>query len=160
MDKKDRFQKAFEYLRKNGIIESKKQLGSMMGYSRIAVSNAYKGNDGYLTEKFLIKFNNAFPGVFNIDWLIDGKGNMLQAPHLAQETAKDVQPTSVPSNMESWLMRQNEELIELLKRANAIIERKEHEIAKLRAELNQGSATYGEVLVADGVTSYGEQKKF
>lgn len=156
----ERFRMAYDYLLKRGMVHKKSQLAEMMDYSRSVVSNAYNGKEEFITAGFLQKLCEVFPGVFNYEWLMEGEGDMLQAPHLAQETAKDVQPTSVPSNMESWLMRQNEGLIELLKRANATIERKEHEIAKLRAELNQGSATYGEVLVADGVTSYGEQKKF
>ena len=161
MNKVERFKKAFEYLRKKGIIESKTQLASKIGYSRIAVSNAYSGNEDYLTEKFLVKFNNAFPGIFNLDWLMDGEGDMLQASHLPQEPIKDVQPTSAPTEMEKWLMRQNEELVALLKEAQATIKEKDQQIINLSQNVIQANNFYASAAVADGkITPYADKKNF
>lgn len=150
MNKKERFQKAFEYLKKNGLIESKTQLGSLMGYSRIAVSNAYMGNEGYLTEKFLIKFCNAFPGVFNYEWLMEGEGTMLAASQMAQEAVKEAQPTSAPSANEEWYRSQIKELTTMLNNAYTLIARLQQENEMLR-----GFSIYGTQVAESDVKPYG-----
>ena len=77
MDRKERLQKAINYLRLNGIVSSQVDTANKMGASEATVSNALKGNDKYLTDKFLKRFNGAFDGLFNLDWLLDEEGEML-----------------------------------------------------------------------------------
>ena len=80
-----RFQDAYDYLYHNGYIKSKTELAKIMGAGRTSISYAYNGRPEYLNEKFLIKFSNSFPGVFNLDWLLTGDGEMLKK---AQEAPK------------------------------------------------------------------------
>ena len=122
------------------------------------MSYAYNGNPNYLNDKFLIKFYNAFPDVFNLDWLLTGSGEMLKASQMQQEAMKDVQPTSMQPDIQKWLMKQNEELVELLKQAQSTIERIDKELADLRAELCQNSTSFGGAVVVDKKLS--EQKNF
>lgn len=49
-----------------------------MGVSPENVSKALKGYKGYLTEAFILKFNNAFNNIFNTDWLMEEKGEMIR----------------------------------------------------------------------------------
>lgn len=77
MDRKERLQKAINYLRLNGIVSSQVDTANKMGASEATVSNALKGNDKYLTDKFLKRFNGAFGELFNLDWLLDEEGEML-----------------------------------------------------------------------------------
>lgn len=77
MERKERLQKAINYLRLNGIVSSQVDTANKMGASEATVSNALKGNDKYLTDKFLKRFNGAFGGLFNLDWLLDEEGEML-----------------------------------------------------------------------------------
>ena len=77
MDRKERLQKAINYLRLNGIVSSQVDTANKMGASEATVANALKGNDKYLTDKFLKRFNGAFGGLFNLDWLLDEEGEML-----------------------------------------------------------------------------------
>jgi hypothetical protein len=44
------------------------------------VSSAFNGDEKCLTDRFLHRFNNAFCGIFNLDWLINGNGDMLLKP--------------------------------------------------------------------------------
>lgn len=48
-----------------------------MGIRKESVSKAFSGNKSYLTNTFILKFNNAFDNMFNNDWLMEGKGEML-----------------------------------------------------------------------------------
>jgi len=55
-----------------------------MSASRANVSSAFGGNDRCLTNKFLLRFNNAFGNRFNDDWLLYGEGNMLRKTTVTQ----------------------------------------------------------------------------
>lgn len=44
-----------------------------MGVRKESVSKAFSGNKSYLTNTFILKFNNAFDNMFNNDWLMEGK---------------------------------------------------------------------------------------
>ena len=134
----DRFRLAFDYLLKKGMIHKKSQLAEMMGYSRSVVSNAYNGKDEFLTAGFLQKFCNAFPGVFNYEWLMEGEGTMLAASQMAQEAVKEAQPTSAPLANEEWYRSQIKELTTMLNNAYTLIARLQQENEMLR-----GFSIYG-----------------
>ena len=75
-----RLNEAYEYLRNEGKVHTKKELATKMGVSYANVSSAMKGDARYLTNNFLVKFNNAFGCVFDFDWLNAGCGNMVSTP--------------------------------------------------------------------------------
>lgn len=78
MDKKERFNKAYNYLRSEGLIAKQEHLAEKMGATRPNVSLALKGNTKVLTDNFLTRFCRAYPGTFNLEWLLSGEGEMLQ----------------------------------------------------------------------------------
>lgn len=78
MERVDRFKKAFEYLRYNGLATTQLDVAKKMGSQRSNISSALNGNERYLTDNLLAKFNEAFGGVFNVNWLITGEGSMLK----------------------------------------------------------------------------------
>lgn len=49
-----------------------------MGVRKESVSEAFSGNKSYLTNTFILEFNNAFDNMFNNDRLMEGKGEMLK----------------------------------------------------------------------------------
>lgn len=77
MDKKERFIKAYNYLRSQGIISTQQELAEAMKAARPNVSLALKGEPRVLTDKFITRFYYAFPDTFNLSWLMEGKGTML-----------------------------------------------------------------------------------
>lgn len=161
MDKRERFQKAFGYLLGNGLVKSKADMAEKLEASRASISKAYSGDEDYLTDNLLKRLHLTFPGVFNLEWLLTGEGNMLQASHLPQEPIKDVQPISAPTEMEKWLMRQNEELVALLKQAQATIKEKDQQIINLSQNVIQANNFYASAAVAEGkITPYADKKNF
>ena len=74
---KERLKTAFNYLKFKGLVKSQKKLAKDIGTSEPCVSYAMNGNEKYLTKNFLIKLNNAYNNIFNISWLLTGKGEML-----------------------------------------------------------------------------------
>jgi len=78
MTKLDRLKKAISYLKGNETIFNQKDIVEKMHVNKSSVSSALKGNEKYLTNSFLIKFCNTF-GSINYNWLITGKGKMLNS---------------------------------------------------------------------------------
>lgn len=78
MERKERLQTAYEYLRNQGRVHTQKDVASTMEATRQNVSAALKGKDGVLTDNFLRRFNLAFGEPFNLDWLLTGEGEMLK----------------------------------------------------------------------------------
>lgn len=74
---KERLKTAFNYLKFKGLVKSQKKLAKDIGTSEPCVSYAMNGNEKYLTKNFLIKLNNAYNNIFNMSWLLTGKGEML-----------------------------------------------------------------------------------
>jgi hypothetical protein len=79
-NKKDRFNRACEYLKYKREIANQQDIADKMGASRSNVSSASNGKTTVLTDRFLERFNEAFGNMFNIDWLKNGHGEMLTHP--------------------------------------------------------------------------------
>lgn len=77
MKKNERFAKAVNYLKMIGEIEKNEEVALKMKADASNVSRAITGASGNPTDNFLRRFNAAYNGMFNIDWLIGGNGEML-----------------------------------------------------------------------------------
>ena len=96
-----RIKNAVLYLISKEIISEKssqKDIAQKMGAKNSTNTNyALNGNKRYLTDNFLKRFNNAFDGMFSIDWLLTGKGDMLSCKTYDQ----------INENYESIIMESN-----------------------------------------------------
>lgn len=79
MDMKERFNKAFAYLQGEQIVKGQKDLAEKLGATPGNISKALSGDKSALTNNLMKRFSAAFPGVFNLRWLILGEGEMLLA---------------------------------------------------------------------------------
>lgn len=87
MDKKERFYAAYEHLLSLGRVHKQKDVATAMGSTEGNISQAMKGNPKVLTDRFLMRFIQAFPDIFSMQWLFTGDGTMLindSAPAQAQ----------------------------------------------------------------------------
>lgn len=78
MEIKERINAAYDYLRGIGIVTSQQNVADKMNVRKESVSKAFNGNKSYLTRTFILKFNNAFDNIFNNEWLMEEKGEMLK----------------------------------------------------------------------------------
>ncbi len=96
-----RIKNAVLYLISKEIISEKssqKDIAQKMGAKNSTNTNyALNGDKRYLTDNFLKRFNNAFDGMFSIDWLLTGKGDMLSCKTYDQ----------INENNESIIMESN-----------------------------------------------------
>lgn len=86
-NKEERLQMAVRYLISEGHIDTQKDIADRMNANKVSISNALKGNEKYLTDKFMERFNSSFGGIFNTMWLIDGIGDMLQVSNKNEITS-------------------------------------------------------------------------
>lgn len=86
MEKKERFATAFETLRYMGKARTQVDIAIKMKSNKSSISQAMMGNEKYLTDNFLMRFNRAFDGIFNDEWLINGEGEMLAPNNIVNQT--------------------------------------------------------------------------
>lgn len=129
MDMKDRFNKAFAHLQGEQIIKGQKDLAEKLGATPGNISKALSGDKKALTKNLIKRFCEAFPGMFNIRWLLYEEGKMLQDPDVAQEPVKAVEVGDDKDETIKGLRAENMTLINTI---NKLID----ELASLRADIN------------------------
>lgn len=83
MEKYERFQEAYEYLKSHGAFHSKTELAELLGRTRAHVSGAYHGKEPFFNDSFLRSFCQKFPEI-NQDWLLYGNGEMVENEQAAE----------------------------------------------------------------------------
>ena len=116
MNRLDRLKKAIEYLTNNGYIHFQTDIAKRMDSHPKPVSKACKGDERYLTDKFLVRFNVAFGNIFNIDWLQNGNGEMLSPDPKPQSVVNSQNTVQNNSSLSFGNTDIEKELIEQLKR--------------------------------------------
>lgn len=139
MTRKERIQKAFAYLLGTEQIKSKQQVADIMGVTRSSVSKAYNGYDSYLTNDFLKKFCLAFPGTFNLSWLLDDEGDMLQGSRKPQEEVKskevDNSSNEIINRLVDELSKQLSKKDKQIEDLSGTIKNLTNEIAELKEDI-------------------------
>ena len=138
MEMKERFNKAFAYLQGEQIIKGQKDLAEKLGATPGNISKALSGDKSALTNNLMKRFSAAFPGVFNLRWLILGEGEMLLAEKPQKKLKQSEATNSSDSNI-TKLLEQNKELIYVLKKSLEESHRTNNillnELSELRKEL-------------------------
>ncbi len=75
--KEKTLKKAFDHLRNTGKAHTQQDVANKMGVSKTNISRAFNGDDKYLTNNFLLRFNEAYDNIFDYNWLITGEGEMI-----------------------------------------------------------------------------------
>jgi len=72
-----RLDEVYKHLFAHYGITSQKHLAEVLKVQRTGLSSAFNGNVANLTDNLFKKICAAFPGVFNLDYLLTGKGYLL-----------------------------------------------------------------------------------
>ena len=76
MTKQQRFEKAYNCLKTQGLVSKQEDLANLMGTSVSNVSSALRGVDKFLTDGFIIRFVESTKFLFNLEWLLFERGTM------------------------------------------------------------------------------------
>ena len=124
IEKQKRLKEVYDYLRQHNGIHTKTGFAESVNYGRTSMSAALNGNEKYLTDSLFKNICEAYPGVFNLDYLLTGKGSLL-----AEETAHN----------DAFL--RSMEAIDPSSFINAIIAAKDETIAAIREQLETKEQT-------------------
>ena len=113
-----RLNEVYRYLYANKGVVSQTLFASQSGVQRSALSAAMNGNKLYLTKNLFMKICAAFPGVFNLDYLLTGEGTLL---------AEQKDDPAIPSKMQDMIDQYKQEI----KRLTDSIEPYKQEIQRL-----------------------------
>ena len=75
--KQERLKEVFEHLRKYYGVHTQIDFAHVVGLTRPAISSALNGNEAYLTDNLFKRICAAYQGVFNLDYLLTGNGQLL-----------------------------------------------------------------------------------
>ena len=123
--KVDRIDAAIDYLKGKGLVHTQKDVAKAIGTDKSSLSRALNGDEKYLTERFLTRFNRAFGNIFNIDYLLGKAEEMFCCPPSSDEELDEMFDPKPMPNKES-------EVVSLLKKQLA---EKDEEIKFLRQML-------------------------
>ena len=77
MERANRLNEVYRHLFAYFSVKSQTEFAQAIKVQRTAMSAAMNGSKAYLTNNFFTKICAAFPGVFNLDYLLNGKGTLL-----------------------------------------------------------------------------------
>jgi len=77
VSREKRLHEVFEHLRKFFGIHTQTDFAVALKYSRVYISSALNGNEKNLTDKLFENICEAYPGVFDLNYLLTGKGSLL-----------------------------------------------------------------------------------
>ena len=114
MDIRDRFFKAYEYLKENGKIDSLQSLGDIIGTNKAGVSDLKHGRKKISIEH-VVSMINSYTEI-NCLWILTGKGEMInevdfqtKQPNIKNATAAEEKSIdNLDIHLELILMQKNE----------------------------------------------------
>lgn len=125
-ERQKRLIEVYEYLRKHFDIHTKTGFAEALGYGRTSLSAAMNGKTDYLTDSLFQSICNRWDGVFNLDYLLTGKGDLL----LTDAKVPAIQQKAV-SNLPDSRNESNSNLV------NVLLAAKDETIASLRQQIEE-----------------------
>ena len=140
MGRADRLKEVYEYVRKRFPIHTQSDFAERLKYNRAYISSAMHGNEKNLTDKLFTNICEAFPGVFDLDYLLTGEGSLLTTEEEVhnEELEKLYNPQPIDqSSLVNALLAAKDETIDSLKSRIADLQRTiadKEEIIKARED--------------------------
>ena len=92
LERQKRLNEVYEHLHNHFGVHTKGEFADIIKYARAYISSAMNGNERYLTDKLFTNICEAYQGVFNLNYLLTGKGDLL-TPH-EDAIASEIEQTS------------------------------------------------------------------
>ena len=139
-ERQKRLIEVYEHLRRYFGIHTKTGFAEAIHYGRTSLSAAMNGDESYLTDNLFKNICEAYRGVFNLDYLLNGEGELLKSSKCevdfgssSTDMAEDPTPAPfIPSWADSFFdimtqqIKQNEainrELHQSITAVNAMVE--------------------------------------
>jgi uncharacterized coiled-coil protein SlyX len=126
-ERQKRLIEVYEHLRMYFGIHTKSGFAEALGYGRTSLSAAMNGKQEYLTDSLFQSICQKWEGVFDLDYLLTGKGNLLLSG------TKD--PTNLQTGANNLPDSRRDEGIDQSSLVNALLAAKDETIASLRQQI-------------------------
>ena len=139
LDRKERLNEVYEHLHNHFGVHKKQDFADIIGYARAYISSALNGNERYLTDKLFISICEKYKGVFNLEYLLTGEGELLtpeedaKSSEIENATNQQFSESAAFSNLMEIFSRTIRESDDLRVQLKNELE----EIKKLKSELSQ-----------------------
>lgn len=142
LDRQKRLNEVYEHLHNYFNIHTKGDFADSIKYARAYISSALNGNKKYLTDKLFINICDAYPGVFDLNYLLTGEGSLLTIEEEVKN--EDIEKMANPhpidqSNLVNAALAAKDETIASLKREldakDDIIKAKDDQIAMMQESI-------------------------
>ena len=99
--KQERLREVYEHLRQHFGIHTQIDFAKVLGLTRPAISAAMNGNEAYLTDNLFKRICAAYQGVFNLDYLLTGNGQLLTIQE--EVKSEQIEKESNPQQPSSYI---------------------------------------------------------
>ena len=121
IERQKRLIEVYEHLRRYFGIHTKTGFAESLHYGRTSLSAAMNGDEKYLTDSLFKNICEAYPGVFDLDYLLTGKGALLTIKEEVKN--EDIEKMANPQPIDQSSL------------VNAALAAKDETIAALRSQL-------------------------
>ena len=142
LDRQKRLNEVYEHLHNYFNIHTKGDFADSIKYARAYISSALNGNKKYLTDKLFINICDAYPGVFDLNYLLTGEGSLLtieeEIHNEDHERLYNPQPIDQSSLINAALAAKDETIAVLrdqLAAKDTVIQAKDELISNLRQQI-------------------------
>jgi transcriptional regulator with XRE-family HTH domain len=115
-NKQQRLKEVYDYVRSNYPVHTQLDFAKEIKITRQAFSSAMNGNVSYLTTSLFQKICAAFPGTFNLDYLLTGEGELLLPQDASKVALTYQQSTPTDADMTHRILDMNAQIIADLRR--------------------------------------------
>jgi len=136
--KQERLREVYEHLRQHFGVHTQIDFAKALGLTRPAISSAMNGNEAYLTDNLFKRICAAYQGVFNLEYLLTGNGQLLtikeevKSEQIVKESSPQ-QPSSYIDKLIASLEKQVKDKDDQLADKDRIIKLLEQKIEVLEA---------------------------
>ena len=136
-----RLHEVFAHVRKHYDIHTQDDFAQYIGYGRTSISAAMNGNEKYLSTNLFRSICDKFPGIFNLDYLLTGEGELLAVEEHVAKVAHDDRTSAIKPETPTPTAEVPAELQTLLDRALSISRRNEEMVERLVSASSQNRQT-------------------
>ena len=139
-ERQKRLIEVYEHLRRYFGIHTKTGFAEALHYGRTSMSAAMNGDEKYLTDSLFKNICELYPGVFDLDYLLTGKGALLTVEEEVRNVDIDKKINPPKPEIPDFVKQLCEETARLATR-NELLERQcEQLIAELRVSKDKNDA--------------------
>ena len=152
-----RLHEVFAHVRKYYDIHTQDDFAQYIGYGRTSISAAMNGNEKYLSANLFRSICDKFPGIFNLDYLLTGEGELLKVEEHLAKVAHDDRTSAIKPEAPTPAVEVPAEVQTLLDRALSISRRNQEMVERLVSATSQNRQT--EIAIENAARHFNETQQ-